>query len=128
MPTTSHSAVPTARRLTAAQTQPGDLIAGHNAAGDYALLVIEATPTPEGQILLQITPTETATEISLTLTCDPDQRLVALPRHHGICADCGRLAPCPAELAERRLERLFDQPAPAQPINIGPPLLTSPPH
>lgn len=40
----------------------------------------------------------------------PDQPLAALATHYGLCADCGRLSPCPDELAERRLEKLWHDP------------------
>ncbi|WP_454231296.1 hypothetical protein [Mycolicibacterium fortuitum] len=32
-------------------------------------------------------------------------RVCVLPRHYGVCFDCGALSPCPDELTERRSER-----------------------
>ena len=122
----NHSAVPTTRRLTAGDASAGDLIAGHDATGDYALRVTDAHPTADGKTLLRLAPAGTGQE--LDVTCDPHLLLVALPRHHGICAMCGRLSPCPDELAERRLERLFDPPEPAQPLNVDPPTRHLLPH
>lgn len=37
----------------------------------------------------------------------PDEPVITLSRHFGVCSECGRLSPCPDELAERRLEKLW---------------------
>lgn len=39
---------------------------------------------------------------------EADEELIVLPRHHGVCARCGGLAPCADELIESDLHRLVE--------------------
>lgn len=119
MDQTRRSAVPSSRRLEAADAAQGDLVLGHAVDGDHPLQVLSNTPAGDHVILEVAHPG--SDEPLATVACDPDMPLVALPTHYGVCIACGRLSPCPDELAERRLERLYDaisHSIPAEPIHV----------
>lgn len=109
MPHEHRTPVVPARRLTAAQVQPGDLLAVTLPEGTYPFRVAASTPADGGVVLRleEVTPLAQQDLRIVEVVVDPDLHLAALARHYGTCRDCGRLSPCPDELAERRLERLW---------------------
>ncbi len=95
-----------ARSLTAEAAHAGDRIAVTlEGEGTYAFQIIGTHPDG-GQIRLELS--EIARDPrQLDVRVDRNQPLAALAAHYGTCGDCGRLSPCPDELAERRLEKLW---------------------
>lgn len=114
---TNRSPVPSARALLAGHARVGDIVAGHTSDGDYAFEVV-AIHTSDQQVELTVE-RHHGGEL-LTVLVDPLLPLVALTRHYGSCSHCGRLAPCPDDLAERRLERLWETPLVARPLDLAP--------
>ena len=106
-----------ARHLTAAEARPGDRVAvnlnlddedDQGAAGTYPFEVV-ACDREGGDVVLELRELATAEPRSGRTRVPADQVLAVLAAHFGRCADCGRLSPCPDELAERRLERLWHE-------------------
>ena len=114
---TNRSPVPTARALHASDVRPRDLIAGHTPDGDFAFQVLATHPIAD---VVTLTLARHRGGPPLNITVPGALRLVALTRHYGRCTHCGRLAPCPDDLAERRLERLWDNPGQAAPLDLTP--------
>lgn len=102
-----------ARHLTAAEARPGDRVAVNlnlddegDQGGTYPFEVVACESDGEN-VELELRELATPEPRSGRTSVPAGQVLAALAVHFGRCADCGRLSPCPDELAERRLERLW---------------------
>lgn len=114
----NRSPVPSARALLAREARVGDLVAGHTREGDFAFEVV--TVEAMGDDRVEITLVRHHATDPVAVCVEAVLPLVVLTRHFGRCTRCGRLAPCPDDLAERRLERLWDNPRSAAPVNLAP--------
>lgn len=100
------------RSITVSQLEVGDLVAGHTSAGSYPFCV-ESVDYYDGMVHLRLTEIGHASGLTdeqrpgVESVHAPDEPVVTLSRHFGVCSECGRLSPCPDELAERRLEKLW---------------------
>ncbi|MES9282509.1 hypothetical protein ABEQ66_12410, partial [Cutibacterium acnes] len=90
----------------------GDLVAGHTADGSYPFHV-ERADSYDGMVHLRLAEIGHASgltdeqHLAVESVHAPDEPVITLSRHFGVCSECGRLSPCPDELAERRLEKLW---------------------
>ena len=108
--------LPPVRSMTASQLKVGDLVAGHTAVGSCPFRV-ERIDCYDGMVHLLLI--EIGHASGMTDEQHPgvesvqalDEPVITLSRHFGICTECGRLSPCPDELAERRLEKLWQSDA-----------------
>lgn len=104
--------LPPCRTAVAEDLKAGDLVAGHCPDGSYPFRVLMASRTDAG---VTITMEEIGHASGLTdaaggvleFVFEAREQVVTLPVHYGICVECGRLSPCPDELSERRLEKLW---------------------
>ena len=104
--------LPPVRTMTASQLEVGDLVAGHTAVGSYPFHV-EGLDYYDGMVHLRLIEISHASGLTdeqhpgIESVHAPDEPVITLSRHFGVCSECGRLSPCPDELAERRLEKLW---------------------
>ena len=104
--------LPPVRTMTASQLKIGDLVAGHTADGSYPFHV-ERADSYDGMVHLRLIEISHASGLTdeqhpgIESVHAPDEPVITLSRHFGVCSECGRLSPCPDELAERRLEKLW---------------------
>ena len=104
--------LPPVRTMTASQLEVGDLVAGHTADGSYPFHV-EGLDYYDGMVHLRLIEISHASGLTdeqhpgIESVHAPDEPVITLSRHFGVCSECGRLSPCPDELAERRLEKLW---------------------
>ena len=104
--------LPPVRTMTASQLEVGDLVAGHTADGSYPFHV-EGVDYYDGMVHLRLAEIGHASgltdeqHLAVESVHAPDEPVITLSRHFGVCSECGRLSPCPDELAERRLEKLW---------------------
>lgn len=104
--------LPPVRTMTASQLKIGDLVAGHTADGSYPFHV-EGVDYYDGMVHLRLAEIGHASGLTdeqhpvVESVHAPDEPVITLSRHFGVCSECGRLSPCPDELAERRLEKLW---------------------
>ncbi|EFS95307.1 hypothetical protein [Cutibacterium acnes] len=108
--------LPPVRTMTASQLEVGDLVAGHTADGSYPFHV-EGLDYYDGMVHLRLAEIGHASGLTdeqhpvVESVHAPDEPVITLSRHFGVCSECGRLSPCPDELAERRLEKLWQSEA-----------------
>ncbi|EIA10691.1 hypothetical protein TICEST70_11423 [Cutibacterium acnes PRP-38] len=96
--------LPPVRTMTASQLKIGDLVAGHTADGSYPFHVEGPDRLAEISHASGLTDEQ---HPGIESVHAPDEPVITLSRHFGVCSECGRLSPCPDELAERRLEKLW---------------------
>jgi hypothetical protein len=111
--------LPPCRTAVAGDLTSGDLVAGHCPDGSYPFRVLSASRAGDevSIIMEEIGHASGVTDEchpAVEFTFDATEDVVTLPVHYGICIECGRLSPCPDELAERRLEKLWSSQAQTQ--------------
>lgn len=111
--------LPPCRTAVAGDLKSGDLVAGHCPDGSYPFRVLEIVRAGEAVSIAaeEIGHASGLTDGPLEFGFAADDLVVTLPVHYGTCVECGRLSPCPDELAERRLEKLWGSQAQHQTIS-----------
>lgn len=124
MPNHHRTPVLEVRALVAAGVRRGDLLACHTDRGTYPVRVLDVDTSPDDHVLITLEEVGHAAGLPtpLIVACPPDLNLKPLPQHYGVCHQCGRLAPCPDELEERNLEKLWTHPPTSTPPPEAPDL------
>lgn len=104
--------LPPCRSVVAKDLDTGDLIAGHTPNGSYPFRVLTITPLVDTVTLTleeigHASGLTDQTHTTVEATYNRLDPVITLPVHYGLCHDCGKLSPCPDELSERRLEKLW---------------------